>query len=155
MKGEISRRRVIRLGAALGAATATSAVLAACGDKASGSSAGPAKKASGTGQGSKTSGGKVIARKSKVAPGSAIGFTDSGQPAVLIHLKDGRFVAYSAICTHMGCTVGYDKGNDMLVCPCHGSVFDPAHGAKVLQGPAPSPLPTIAIKVKGGKVYLA
>ena len=90
---------------------------------------------------------------SEVAPGSAFKFKDSGNPAVLVHLKSGDFVAYSAICTHQGCTVAYKGGK--LACPCHGSVFDPARGAKVVAGPAPRPLPEIPVKVEGGEIVKA
>ena len=97
--------------------------------------------------------GAVIASESEVAPGSAVTFKDSGNPAVLVHLKSGDFVAYSAICTHQGCTVAYKGGK--LACPCHGSVFDPARGAEVVAGPAPRPLPEIPVKVEGGEIVKA
>jgi Rieske Fe-S protein len=98
-------------------------------------------------------GGAAIVSESEVAPGSAFTFKDSANPAVLVHLKSGDFVAYSAVCTHQGCTVAYKGGK--LACPCHGSVFDPAKGAEVVAGPAPSPLPEIPVKVEGGEVVKA
>lgn len=57
-------------------------------------------------------------------------------------------MAYSAICTHLGCTVlaALDKDGHIL-CPCHGSLFDPANGAAVLRGPAARPLPSLPITV--------
>jgi len=98
-------------------------------------------------------GGAAIASESEVTPGSAFTFKDSGNPAVLVHLKSGDFVAYSAVCTHQGCTVAYKGGN--LACPCHGSVFDPAKGAEVVAGPALTPLPEIPVKIQGGEVIRA
>src|SRR5918998_244082 len=98
-------------------------------------------------------GGTAIASESEVAPGSAVKFKDSGKPAVLVHLDNGDFVAYSAVCTHQGCDVAYQGGE--LACPCHGSVFDPADGAAVVTGPATRPLPEIPIKVQGGEVVRA
>lgn len=88
-----------------------------------------------------------------MAPGSAVKFEESGNPAVLVHLDSGDFVAYSAVCTHQGCTVAYQNGQ--LACPCHGSVFDPANGAEVVAGPAPRPLPDIPVEVRGGEVFRA
>src|SRR5215212_1639789 len=115
-----------------------------------GGNSGGKQKASGGGA---KAGGPAIASTSEVAPGSALKFKDSGNPAFLVHLDSGNFVAYSAICTHQGCTVDYKDGN--LACPCHGSVFDPANGAAVVAGPAPRPLPEIPVKVEGGEVVRA
>ncbi len=97
---------------------------------------------------------QAIARASEVPPGTALMFKDSGgNPAVLVHLMRGSFVAYSAVCTHEGCTVAYRKGQ--LACPCHGSIFDPAHDAQVVHGPARLPLPKIPVKVRDGRVVRA
>ena len=171
----ISRERFIRLGTALGVGAAC-ASLVACGGGASSSGGGSGGGNSGGGDsgggnygggnsggsdsGSKKSsggdakaGGAAIASESEVAPGSAIKFEDSGNPAVLVHLDNGDFVAYSAVCTHQGCTVAYKDGN--LACPCHGSIFDPADGAAVVSGPAQRPLPEIPVKVQGGEVVRA
>ena len=76
-----------------------------------------------------------------------------GNPAVLVRLRSGTFVAYSAVCTHEGCTVAYR--NRQLACPCHGSVFDPANNARVVNGPAQRPLPKIPVEVRGGEVVRA
>ena len=97
------------------------------------------------------SGGQAIARASEVQPGSAVKFEDAGNPAVLVHLQSGDFVAYSAICTHQQCTVAYRNGQ--LACPCHGSVFDPANNGQVVTPPAQQPLPQIPVEVKGGDVF--
>jgi arsenite oxidase small subunit len=152
----------------VGAASAS--VLAACGGSESGGGGGgesgggesgggasknaetSSEKTGGTAE-KQASGGQAIASTSEVAPGSAVKFKDSGSPAVLVHLQSGDFVAYSAVCTHQGCTVAYKNGQ--LACPCHGSVFDPANGAQVVAGPAPRPLPEIPVEVRGGEVVRA
>ncbi len=57
-------------------------------------------------------------------------------------------VAYSAICTHLGCAVYAELSRQGLIaCPCHGSEFDPASDAAVVGGPAPRPLPSLPISV--------
>ena len=57
-------------------------------------------------------------------------------------------VAYSAICTHLGCPVYEELNEDgQIACPCHGSRFDPANDAAVSGGPANRPLPSIPVGV--------
>ena len=108
----------------------------------------------GSGGGSGSGGGvRVIAQESEVTPGSAVEFEDGGKDAILVHVDGGRFVAYSAVCTHAGCTVAYR--NSQLACPCHGSIFDPANGAAVVSGPAQRPLPEIPVQVRNGEVVKA
>jgi rieske iron-sulfur protein len=56
-------------------------------------------------------------------------------------------VAYSAICTHLGCTVLPNLTEGNILCPCHASLFDPAQDAAVIRGPANRPLPALPIDV--------
>ncbi|WIV55566.1 Rieske (2Fe-2S) protein [Amycolatopsis nalaikhensis] len=65
----------------------------------------------------------------------------------------GTFAAFSAVCTHQGCTV--DKVADgKIACPCHGSEFAIADGS-VANGPAARPLEKKTITVTGGRITLA
>ncbi|HTK10638.1 MAG TPA: protein kinase [Ktedonobacteraceae bacterium] len=73
----------------------------------------------------------------------------NGNGSLLIHLASGNFVAYESACTHEGVTCYYDSGQQKIVCPRHNAHFDPANGAKVLDGPPPSPLPSVTIHVNG------
>ncbi len=60
---------------------------------------------------------------------------------------DGN-IAYSKICTHVGCPVGlYREPEHSLLCPCHQSTFDVLDGARVVFGPAPRPLPQLPLGV--------
>ena len=78
----------------------------------------------------------------------------NGDPAVAVSLGGGNVVAFDALCTHAGCTVAYDSNQKVLTCPCHGATFDPANGAAVLSGPAPTPLTAIQLQVgTDGGVY--
>ena len=68
----------------------------------------------------------------------------------------GQLVAFSAVCTHAGCIVSAWRAADrLLLCPCHGSEYDPARGAAVVAGPAPLPLPTLPLAVVNGLVTVA
>jgi Rieske Fe-S protein len=77
--------------------------------------------------------------------------TSAGEPVVVVQPEQGTVKAFSAVCTHQGCTVAVN-GNE-LDCPCHGSRFAAASG-EVLQGPAQKPLPEVLVKVQGADVVL-
>lgn len=65
-------------------------------------------------------------------------------------------VAYSAICTHQGCTVtDWLTKPQVLQCPCHQSHYDPRHGAPVVAGPAPRPLPALPLRLGDGVLLVA
>ena len=65
-------------------------------------------------------------------------------------------VAYTAICTHNGCEVTDWLGEDQtLSCPCHSTKFDPKNGARVIDGPAPRPLPALPLALAEGKLVVS
>jgi Rieske Fe-S protein len=98
-----------------------------------------------------TTGTKIV-DLAKFPIGSNMQFTaPNGSPAYLFRTKVGVF-AYSAICTHQGCTVGYNSADNSLECPCHGGKFDPANGGKVLGGPPPRPLDPIKVAIQGNSI---
>ena len=77
--------------------------------------------------------------------GSAGGFVKEGD-IIIINTGD-EFIALSNICTHQGCIVSYDPGNNNLPCPCHGSVYSTS--GSVLQGPADAPLKKYELTQEG------
>jgi thiosulfate dehydrogenase [quinone] large subunit len=96
--------------------------------------------------------GKHIVAASEVPPGRAVRFTDAnGDPAWLLHEPTGGFRAFSAICTHAGCSVSLSGGQ--FVCPCHSGRYSATDGS-VLGGPPPSPLPRLNVQVVDGDVRL-
>jgi thiosulfate dehydrogenase [quinone] large subunit len=97
--------------------------------------------------------GTPVGAAAAVPVGQAARFTDpaSGQPAYVVHTAANNFVAFSAICTHAGCTLRYDAADHEFVCPCHGGRYDAKTG-QVVAGPPPSPLPVIAIHVVNGTI---
>lgn len=100
--------------------------------------------------------GTPVGVASSVPVGSAASFTDptSGEPAYVVRPDAARFVAFSAICTHQGCTVGFARSADTFQCPCHGAVFS-AQTGQVLQGPATRPLRSIAVQEGAdGRLYV-
>jgi thiosulfate dehydrogenase [quinone] large subunit len=73
-----------------------------------------------------------------------------GNPDIVVRHANGSLSAFSAVCTHAGCTVGYQGGQ--IVCPCHGGTFDPNSGA-VVSGPPPSGLAKRRVVESGGSIY--
>ena len=78
----------------------------------------------------------------------------AGTPAVLFRTKNGIF-AYSAVCTHQGCTVQFNSASSKLQCGCHGAVFDPFNEAKVVTGPTNTALPKIKVATEGAWIVEA
>lgn len=67
----------------------------------------------------------------------------------------GGVVAYSAVCSHTGCPVSEWNAETLrLVCPCHGSEFDPAARATVKNGPAPRRLAVLPLREEGGVIVV-
>jgi len=82
----------------------------------------------------------------KLPAGSALMFKFGPSPAMLIHHTDNIWVALTAVCTHLGCTVQYEPDQNRIHCACHGGVYDPRTGANV-SGPPPRPLKLFKVTV--------
>ncbi len=79
-------------------------------------------------------------------------YPTTNDPAILIRLNNGSYVAYRQRCTHLSCPVNYQAHSNQLECPCHNGVFDAATGA-VLGGPPRRPLPRITLRVDQHRIY--
>ncbi|MGD0095213.1 MAG: Rieske (2Fe-2S) protein [Terracidiphilus sp.] len=82
----------------------------------------------------------------KLAAGTATMFKFGHSPAWLIHHADGRWIAMTAVCTHLGCTVQYEAEQDRIHCACHGGVYNAYTGGNV-SGPPPKPLTLFKVNV--------
>jgi thiosulfate dehydrogenase [quinone] large subunit len=102
---------------------------------------------------SASSSGTAVFPVSTVPVGQARQFTDpaSGGPGWVVRRAAATVVAFSAVCTHAGCTVGFDASAKEFVCPCHGGRYSARTGA-VLGGPPPSPLPRIPSRIVNNEI---
>ncbi len=145
-----TRRGVLSAGAvaALGAGT-----LSACSSDEVSTAAGSAASAAGDAAASAVSSAAagVAASLTDIPVGGAVVKEVAGQEVVLAQPEAGKVVAFSAVCTHQGCTVAADGAG--LVCPCHGSQFDAATGA-VTRGPATANLKSLSVSVSSDGVTL-
>ncbi|MBF0122235.1 MAG: Rieske (2Fe-2S) protein [Candidatus Omnitrophica bacterium] len=89
-----------------------------------------------------------------LAAGSVLMFKFGSHPAMLIHHKDGSWVALDAVCTHLGCTVQYQPDRNVIHCNCHGGEYD-AQTGKNISGPPPRPLRPYVVKVIEGGVLVS
>ena len=89
---------------------------------------------------------------SKLPDGQAAVYRDpsTSQPDIVIRQSDGSLTAFSAVCTHAGCTVGYEGGQ--IVCPCHGGTYSATTG-EVTGGPPPAPLARKKVVEQKGSIY--
>lgn len=145
--GPVTRRVAIRGGLA---ATAVVAGGLAAGCTVGGSDD-PASDAGSSGAGGAGDNGVIVAL-GDVPVGGAVAVTIDKKPAVVARPTEQSVAAFSARCTHQGCTVRVDGAR--LACPCHGSQFDALTGA-VLRGPAERPLDPIQVRLDGDDVVTA
>jgi thiosulfate dehydrogenase [quinone] large subunit len=99
--------------------------------------------------------GTRIGPVTAVPVGEAAQFRDpaTGNPAWMVRLSQGDFAAFSAVCTHAGCTVQYQANSKEFICPCQGGIYN-ARTGQVLGGPPPTPLPSIPVQVSHGELYV-
>ena len=90
----------------------------------------------------------------KLPLGSVLMFKFGTSPSMLIHHADGRWVALTAVCTHLGCTVQYEPQADRIHCACHGGVYNAYTGANV-SGPPPKPLKLFKVVVSDAGVQVS
>jgi Rieske Fe-S protein len=146
-------RRCLLLAATVGAGAA----LSGCATYGTSSAPTPAPSESGAGSGAGSGGGSGapagggLAALADIPVGGGKVLADA--KIVITQPTAGTVKAFSAVCTHAGCTVSEVSGGT-INCPCHGSRYAITDGS-VKAGPAPRPLPPIAVKVAGGQVVRA
>ena len=128
-------------------------LLAACGSSSGSGSTGGSDTASDEGAASADAAAPSGVPVSDVSLGGGVIVGDVDPPYVVTQPSEGDYRAFSAVCTHTGCTVGSVEDNE-IVCPCHGSRFDASSG-EVLQGPASGPLPERQVTDEGGTLVVS
>jgi Rieske Fe-S protein len=70
-----------------------------------------------------------------------------------IYTEDGReFIAFSNLCTHLGCRVRWIEDDEQFFCPCHNAIFD--QDGQVVTGPPPRALDQYQVKVEDDQIYI-
>lgn len=136
-----NRRTVLRAAGITGVAAAGAGVLAACG--------GSGSTSSGSGGAAASSTTAASVKAADVPVGGGVINPDA--LFVVTQPTAGTYKAFSAVCTHQGCTVTRVSGG-MIDCPCHGSQFDISTGAPTSSSQAKKALPTKTATLNGDTI---
>lgn len=93
-----------------------------------------------------------VGQESKYPVNSGSIFRFGSKPGILIHKPDGKFVAFSAVCTHLSCTVEYRPERKDIYCACHAGIYN--INGKNVAGPPPKPLEEFHVEVRKGVVFV-
>ncbi|HVA37065.1 MAG TPA: arsenate reductase (azurin) small subunit [Candidatus Dormibacteraeota bacterium] len=99
---------------------------------------------------------KAVGKAGEFLVGKPVAFAypDARAPAIAVRLREPvpygagphhDIVAYSQLCVHKGCPVGYNAKDEIFVCPCHWSTYDPAKDGQMIIGHATTDLPRIEL----------
>lgn len=79
-------------------------------------------------------------------------FPFGSEPGILVEAAEGRLVAFSAGCTHLGCTVQFEPNSKRIWCACHNGWYDLE--GKNVAGPPPRPLTEYKVQVVGDEIFV-
>jgi Rieske Fe-S protein len=88
-----------------------------------------------------------------VQPNSGRIFKFGSRPGILIRTPSGDLRAFSAVCTHLNCTVQYRPDLTQIWCACHNGHYD--LNGKNVAGPPPRPLEAFAVNVRGSQIVVS
>jgi cytochrome b6-f complex iron-sulfur subunit len=88
-----------------------------------------------------------------IGENSGRAFQFGNKPGILVRTPTGELRAFSAVCTHLSCTVQYREDLRQIWCACHNGHFD-LNGRNV-QGPPPRPLDAFDVNVRGDEIVVS
>ena len=95
----------------------------------------------------------IAAKANELAVNSAKVFRMGNRPGILVHMADGTYRAFSAVCTHLNCTVQYRQREHDIWCACHNGVYNLQGG--VVSGPPPKPLEQFDVHTRGDEIVVS
>jgi cytochrome b6-f complex iron-sulfur subunit len=99
-----------------------------------------------------STGEKVTISDSDLLPGGAKFFDFRGETGVIVRKKSGELIALSAVCSHLGCIVQWEKDKQDFLCPCHAGRY--TEDGVVISGPPPRSLTRLPFTVAGGAIIV-
>ena len=95
----------------------------------------------------------VAAKVGELQPNTGKVFRFGSKPGILILTEQGEYRAFSAVCTHLQCTVQYRPDFKHIWCACHNGHFDLA--GKNIAGPPPRPLEAFRVDIKDEEIIVS
>lgn len=89
----------------------------------------------------------VAAKAASLKPNSGLIFKFGSKPGIVVRTADGELRAFSAVCTHLDCTVQFRADTSQLWCACHDGVYDLS--GSVVSGPPPRNLEKFVVNLRG------
>lgn len=95
----------------------------------------------------------VAGKVGELAPNTGKIFKFGSRPGLLVRLPSGEYKAFSAVCSHLQCTVQYRGDLSQVWCACHNGHFN--LNGEVLSGPPPAPLEAYSVAVRGDEIVVS
>jgi cytochrome b6-f complex iron-sulfur subunit len=95
----------------------------------------------------------VVGKADEFAPNTGRIFKFGSKPGILIRTEEGEWRAFSAVCTHLNCTVQYQDDTHLIWCACHNGQYD--LNGNVVGGPPPRPLEEFEVNLRGEDVVVS
>jgi len=95
----------------------------------------------------------LAGKEDELAPGKAKIFKFGSKPGILIRMPSGQYRAFSAVCTHLQCTVQFREDIKHIWCACHNGHYD--LNGQVISGPPPRALEEYQVNIKDGNIFVS
>jgi cytochrome b6-f complex iron-sulfur subunit len=95
----------------------------------------------------------VAGQAGQVKPNSGLIFKFGSKPGLLVRTTDGELKAFSAVCTHLDCTVQFKSDTSQIWCACHNGMYDLQ--GNVVSGPPPRPLERLVVNQRGDEIVVS
>ena len=95
----------------------------------------------------------IAAKVGELAPNSGKIFRFGDKPGLLVLKEDGTYKAFSAVCTHLNCTVQFNPESKGILCACHNGHYD--LNGQVVSGPPPKGLEVYKVIEKGSNIIVS
>lgn len=94
-----------------------------------------------------------VGKVGDLAKNSSKIFPFNNKPTILVNTSKGELKAFSAVCTHLECTVQYKPESENIWCACHNGNYDLS--GRNISGPPPRPLEEFKVNIKGDEVFVS